>query len=409
MAQAGRTVNTLQGGLGGQQGLQGATVHTARLERAFRVLAFSAGSIPGPLGNVAFALTQLVAKTGPLIAITAIFAGIAVGIQLAKKELQEMIDIAENARKRVQRELDAIAKAGAGSDPRLLSNLRAALAAQVALVAQFEASVPRQLGGAVSPDEKAALNRINALNAAILELTHTVTEDSTQALTESRYAFEHVADAGGDVEKAIQRMRLQYKGVPADVAASIAAHDAETRSLQAATEADRKLLAQFQADRNQVNQELKRLQLRGLVDPKTLKQVIPEQDVLDLRRQLEGWRDPLSEELRALGMSLGKQFILGMVTGIQSMQDFIKSAVIQILSFGVDQLIGGIFGSGGAGDLVKGKGSAPQSPAIGPASFSMNVGGLPAPTNPFAVMRDAEWLRALTGSLIQARANGFRS
>jgi len=418
MARAGGTVDRLQTGTGGQTGLVGAERHSRRLERSFRALAFSAAGIPGPLGNVVFALTQLVTKTGPLLAITGIFAGIAIGVARANKELKEMVDLLEKARSRVQREWDVINKKGGGTDPRDLGSLRTELARQIARITE----VQNQINAMAAGPERAALREqfkdiartIAVLNGAILQLTETLRGESNQALVEARYRFEHVGDAAEDVEVAVARMRLGFQGMPKDIAAAKVATDAMTASLNAQTEADRKLLESMQMRRNEINDQLRTLQLRGLVDPKTIKEVIPDQAVLDLRRQVEGWRDPLEEELRQLGTSLGKQFILGIITGMQSMEEFIKSAVIQILSFGVDQLLSGLFsgnrssGGGIFGVDTPSIGGASGS-VIGPASFSLSVGTLPAPTNPFALMRDAEWLRALTGSLIQARANGFRS
>jgi hypothetical protein len=119
----------------------------------------------------------------------------------------------------------------------------------------------------------------------------------------------------------------------------------------------------------------------------------------------------MQKALHDLGLSAGKQFALGIIEGIESMQDLLKSILIQFLSLGLDALFGRLFGpakatfsSGGSGKGFKGF----EPSIVSPASFSLNLGTLPAPTTPFAVMRDADWLRYLTGSLIQARARGFR-
>jgi hypothetical protein len=121
--------------------------------------------------------------------------------------------------------------------------------------------------------------------------------------------------------------------------------------------------------------------------------------------------DQFLEALRRLGESAGKQFALSLITGIQSMQDLLKSVLLQFLSIGLDQVFGEIFhgffggGSPGGGTATLSK----DVTGMGKASFALQTGGgLPAPTTPFAVMRDADWQRYLTGSLLVARSNGFR-
>lgn len=129
----------------------------------------------------------------------------------------------------------------------------------------------------------------------------------------------------------------------------------------------------------------------------------------------KGGQSELEEALHRLGLSAGKQFALGMISGIQSMQDVMKSIIIQFLSLGLDALFGGfggLFGGafssgGGSSKSLSGLGKA--NAQIAPASFSLDVPmGLSAPTTPFAVMRDAEWQKLLRGSLIVAQTAGFR-
>lgn len=167
---------------------------------------------------------------------------------------------------------------------------------------------------------------------------------------------------------------------------------------------------------------LDRVQLRGVPGPQGQGAEVapgfdPTAELDRLQRDFDSltrgeWAANLNESLRQLGESAGKQFALALIDGIQSMQDLMKSVLLQFLSIGLDAVFGG-FGRalglspsvGGGGGDVPGQSSAP----IGPASFSLNVaGGLSAPTTIFAMQRDAEWQRVLRGSLLVARSDGFR-
>lgn len=393
------------------QAVGAAQPHVGRLERAMHGLAFTAIGIPGPLGNVAFALTQIITKTGPLLAVLGIFTGIAVGINRAKKETEEFAAILETARKRIERERQAIGKLGASADSHALRTLRESLRSERALLT----SGPLGLGpGGASPaaaqaNIAAVTQRTQDLQAAITQLTTALRRDLNESLAEARYRFEHVRDSEASVAHHLRVMKNEAEGWSRSAAAQNATIQEQIDLLTILAEVDRHAAG-----------ELKRSQqrilatgpggLRGM-DPRRLKPVIADQDVIDLRRQLEGVRSPLEEAMARLGQSAGKQLILGMVTGIQSMQDILKSIVVQLIGTLLDDAFGGFFGHlFGGGGPSKGIGGLQKSGAkIAPASFSLNVpAGLSAPTTPFAVMRDAEWQKLLRGSLLVAHTDGFR-
>lgn len=345
---------------------------TTRLERSFRGLAFAAGGVPGPLGNVAFALTQVFTKTGPLLAITGIFAGIAVGIQRAQKQAEEFEAALARIHAREERERKAIQAAGALGTPtttplQQLERLREALRVEQEGLAAMAGAVPRQLGGAPTDLERATLQRIKDLQAAINELAKNEAKwrrEITESAFETWRADQRRFAALKEVDVALQRMKEREATLAKSRTGFAEGMDKELQGLDKA--------------------------LLGIAE--------------------KGRHSTLMEDLRRLGESAGKQFAIALITGIESMQDLMRSVLIQFLSIGLDEFFGQIFssvvGGGGSNKAVSGEG---PGRLVGPASFALQMpNALAAPTTPFAIARDAQWQSLLRSSLIVARTDGFR-
>lgn len=109
----------------------------------------------------------------------------------------------------------------------------------------------------------------------------------------------------------------------------------------------------------------------------------------------------ISEQVRSFGISVGRQFIMGMIEGIESMQDLLKMVLMSLLDFGIGSLLNSIIPGGGSVLGIAGQ-------TVGPAQFSLNMSGMPAASNPMAAARDAQWQSFLRESVLVAASQGFR-
>lgn len=309
--------------------------------------------------------------------------------------------------------MESLAAKGAGENPNDLRILHAARVDLVAAIAQFESSVHRQLGGKVSPEELAALKRLNDVNAAILQLTANLKGDSLQALREARFRLRHVGDSAEEVADAIARLRLVHQGYTADVAASIVANLRLADTLNTLAEVERRLgspEAQLQASQRRIMEMSGRVRLRG-ADPFQIEPEVHTQAGLDLRRELEGTLgdDKFQERLKQLGVSLGRQLMFGLMEGVQSMQDILRSLFMAVLDFGIGSLLGSLFklGGGGVGKLAE---VTKVSPQVAGAGITPAVMQLPAmqPATSFFVARDPAFQQVYREAALVAASQGFR-
>jgi len=124
--------------------------------------------------------------------------------------------------------------------------------------------------------------------------------------------------------------------------------------------------------------------------------------------------DELQRQMATAGEQAGRSIVDGMMNGMLDLEGIFKQFLGAFISATLGAIFGKIFGgivTGGASAAVGGGGSVPtpKFSSVGPASFSLNAGGMvPAPRTPFDVMRDAEWQRALRGSLLVAYGDGFK-
>lgn len=115
----------------------------------------------------------------------------------------------------------------------------------------------------------------------------------------------------------------------------------------------------------------------------------------------------MQERVRDLGISLGRQLMLGMVEGIDSLRDVLRAVLMAILDFGITSFLESILPVPG---LVSGKGPIPgKSPAVGPAQFhgTMQMSGL-QPVTAYFVARDPAFQQLLREGILVAGAEGFR-
>lgn len=108
----------------------------------------------------------------------------------------------------------------------------------------------------------------------------------------------------------------------------------------------------------------------------------------------------ISESVKQLGVSVGRQFVMGMLEGVQSLQDLFKMVFLSFLDFGLGQIFNKVLNVGSVVGV--------KSPPVGTVQFSLNASGMPAATNPLAAARDAQWQSFLRESVLVASSQGFR-
>lgn len=109
----------------------------------------------------------------------------------------------------------------------------------------------------------------------------------------------------------------------------------------------------------------------------------------------------ISETVKNFGVSVGRQFIMGMLEGIESAQDLFRMVLLSVLDFGIGMLLNNIIPGGSV------LGIAGQQ--VGPASFSvnMNMGGL-QPLTAFAISRDPGFQQVIREAILVAGSQGFK-
>lgn len=116
----------------------------------------------------------------------------------------------------------------------------------------------------------------------------------------------------------------------------------------------------------------------------------------------------ISETVRSFGISVGRQFIMGMLEGIESMQDLLKMVLMSVLDFGIGMILNSIIPGGGS--IVGSAKGTDVIPKVGPAqmSLNMNMGGL-QPLTVFAISRDPAFQQVIREAILVAGSQGFKS
>lgn len=244
------------------------------------------------------------------------------------------------------------------------------------------------LGPALDVSQRGFFGRIGAVFAT-----------EGQEVTRQEEALRRVAAAENAVAQAAQRVAKWQAGIAADANREA---EARLRSLAALDKTIAKMLSK---------DVLEAGRLKGMTDPVGSKFVTEGmRDSLNslpnkMRYGLE--QAGISESMRDFGISIGRQFAMGMLEGIQSMQDLLKMVIMSILDFAFGALLGAIFPPAAAvGGGLKGTAGLPKSP-VGPASMSLNLSGMPSASTPMAAARDAQWQSFLRESWLVAKAQGF--
>jgi len=341
------------------------------MERGLVGLASTAAMVPGPIGHIGVAMAGLGLSMGALLAITAILAGAA----LLFKKLGDAAQLAA----------DNVVAAG----DRMRKNL-------ASFVGAHETGAEGTFGLALLRRRlEDARDRLTIMQAPGDKLTEALTTGPIDRSTEAMAAQENVVrglqQAINDLEKAI--------------------HDMRVKELRQWAEDMKPILANLERIGGLVGSQARILAtgpggLRGM-NPRGLRPVDAGEGVNNLRLEMQGAFDKDREKYARLGESVGRTIMTGLIEGMQSMQEILKSIFLQILQFGLGEFLGAIFhpSSLGLGDLAK----ASPAKVMGPASMSMNMNmsGV-QPLTAFAIARDPGFQQAIRETLIVAVAQGFK-
>lgn len=374
--QAGQTSRRLEGSLGFLQRSTADTTKATHLMRgALSNLAIQATGVPGPIGHIAQALLQLGGGATAVITVAAAIGTLALAYRALTADSRDN----EKAQEDLIHALE-----GVGVHAKLTAARMEEAKAHAAIATAEEGGGGffQRILDVFRTEGEIETRRQKALSASAIAETHVL------------QAVQEVAKWEKDVADAAERERLARER-------SVAALEKQLHNTKILKQDWENILAKAErfamSDAKFRSIEAFRGAREGKGDEAGSKEVI------------EATFKPSAflKELERFGVSAGKQFALALITGIQSMQDVMKSVLLQFLSVGLDEIFGNLFhGLFSGGPKI---GSKDTGNLIKSASFSLNPsGGMPAPTTPFAVMRDAEWIRFLTGSLVVARSNGFR-
>lgn len=405
------------------------------LTRNMAMFGVVASGLPGPLGRIASSMAMIGVLAKPLLLIVGIFAGIAIGVARARKQIEEFTKALETARARRQREMDVISGMGRGADFRNvdavnLASLRDAARRTQAAIAEMQGTVPRQLGGAATADETAAIQRLKLLNEAATSLSNNLRADVAQSLKEARIRLRMVGESAAAVTEAVQASRLQWAGYPADVAAGIAANERMARSINAIVREMTALKAA--AIDTKIDPTIRTLSgsdLGALQERRRLE--IPIKGGMEFKGSVEKAIQPgvdlVGKAMKEAGVMGMTALVMGFIEGGNSMKDFLKNFIRTFLELAItavvrsvlkigspskvamgwgrnvaEGLAGGIRAGGG---MVRSAANQLAQASVPSLSFNVNVG---KPGNPLAQARDMEWQKMLRESALVATRGGFR-
>lgn len=380
--------------------------HALRTVRRSMIgLASDAANVPGPIGRITEALIGLEASTGVLIAIGAAVAVFAIAMHKASEASENLTKSLAANQQVLQKQLQVIhglASQGQESGPaRDLERLRTAIKVTKDALDAMGSTVARQLGGAPTAEENALASRLKLMQVSAQELATTLRQDTVRAVEQAQFAFFNFTKPLTEVTDALKVQRLEWAGWRHDEALNLVALEREAEEWRGLANDMRRI--------RDIRPSIQRpgLGLRGVPDPKGLRPAIPDEDVLNLRLQLLGAfdNDELRRRLQALGVSLGRQFTMGLIEGIGSLEDLVKTVISSLFDFALGEIFGALFSpGGGVGGLVK---DFSKSPAVGPASMQLSLGTL-QPMTTWAVARDPAFQQLLREGVLVSRAQGFR-
>jgi len=342
-------------------------------------VAATAAAVPGPIGHISTALVGMQLSTGGLLAILGVLAAAALLFKKLGDAAQRAADNVVAAADRMRKNLSAFVQAHADT-----------------------------IGiGRMGPEAQLGLeilrNRLVEAQAQLVRLQHPQTaadvlehgpdflDRSTTALTAQKNKIIETQQAINDLEKAVHDLRVkELRQWAADMVPIIK----NLERIGGAVGSQARILRQP-------------LGMRGM-DPRLLKPVEADDAVLNLRLQLAGAFDKDNEKFLRLGESVGRTIMDGVIGGMQSMQDILRSIFLQLMEFALGSFIGSILHPGSSlGGLVKAGGSSQK--LVGPVSMtgSLNMSGL-QPLTAFAIARDPGFQQVIREAILVAGSQGFK-
>lgn len=356
---------------------------TEGLGRSFRtglqVLAAQAIGIPGPLGKMASAL--LMFGTGGIVTTTVLagIAGIAIGIERAKKAVEGFVNEAERIRQIRMGQVLPIGRAGPDQLAALQARLRGLQEAQ-----RLAAEVVRPFQGrpttgifAVPPEVLDTYNAMITRQQLIRGVQQQIAT-VTQQIAEANTVILDAVEAQLSIEGQLNEERRLGKLFKQEELAAILGIVKLEQSL---------------------GEELSRKFGEG---NKLFKDVESTLGLKDLGANL-------NKQFLSMGLAAMESLARGLLTGAKNVKELLFRFLLDISLFGIFEGIGGVltkvFGIQGGGNLSASPVSNISAPAM---SLQIGTGSLPPPMTPFEASRDAMWQRMLRESVLVAKSQGFR-
>ncbi|HAM40289.1 MAG TPA: hypothetical protein DCP69_02855 [Candidatus Omnitrophica bacterium] len=365
------------------------------VEGGLRGLAISAAGLPGPFGRLASALLRF--APGGFVTL-----GVIAGVGAIALIWREFTKRAEEARKEVEanaRTLIALADARrrfqAGAAEQGLGLSRTRLDELLDIQARVRISL-RQIQEEMARLPGFVFGIIPEDVATRLREAQTAMKSVTEAIADQRMELARAQEAAAAFWKEWARISKER---PIGRGAAIAPKAEEFRA-----------------------------QVFGAFKGTPLKQITRDlPSMADVDAWTNRWIEPFAKQVQAryeffqeIGQTIGNALADG-IYSIMSGGNFFQSIGRSLLGIGLNLFsrfagaaIGNaLFPGGGAiiGGLLSGGGGGPtmgKSVAPGAGLMTINLGNMPAATNPLAATRDAQWQVFLKESLLVGRAGGFR-
>lgn len=362
-----------------EQGLTATGPGLNRVKGAMSALAFQAAGVPGPIGRIVDGMLLLGGGSGLVVGVAAVLGT----LTLAYKALT---DAAREAAK-VQAEF---VKNLAGVGPHAEATaLRMQIATQQSEIQALEDARAGRLGPVRQKQFSAAgfVEEIEKRQRRIAELQIQMADAqrrAAEAANEHHAALKKISDELARQAEIMRVMDLQ------------SVFEAQQRIKLAAGRVELRGAGPGDARGVEQTPEGERIarQMREVLDP------------TDLFAETE-------ERLKRLGVSLGRQFMFGLIEGIESMQDVLRSVFMAVLDFAFGSILGGLLGGlAGAGAGIAGLSKSIRKPAgsvqgaaLAPA---IDFSRFPPAMDPLSAGRDAQWQRFLRDSMSYAHHSGYR-
>lgn len=254
------------------------------------------------------------------------------------------------------------------------------------VAAQMELSQARAaLGPAFDVSQRGFFGRIAAIFAS-----------EGQEVTQQEEALRRVSAAENAVATAAQLVAKWQAGIAEDAEREAAAR---TRSLMALD----KMVAKMPGKDLVEAGRLKGLHADDAVGAKFMYEGMRGSlDSLGNKMRFGLEQGGITEDMRNFGISVGRQFAMGMLEGIESMRDLFKMILMSVLDFGIGMFLNSILP--GAGTITQGI----KGQVVGPAQINMNMNmSKLQPLTAFAIAKDPGFQQVIRESILVASSQGF--